>query len=179
VVSVSDRIFQVNAANAVNAGHLAVQYSRKMGYKTVAISSSADKKDFATKLGAHHYIDTSSQDVAEELQKMGGASLIVATAPNPKAIAGLVGGCGPLGKLLILAAAGEVSVNSIALIGKGISVHGWPSGHARDCEEAIEFAQTHDVRCMVEKFKFSDVKAAVDKMINNEVRFRSVLVMDQ
>jgi D-arabinose 1-dehydrogenase-like Zn-dependent alcohol dehydrogenase len=103
VVSVSDRIFQVNAANAVNAGHLAVQYSRKMGYKTVAISSSADKKDFATKLGAHHYIDTSSQDVAEELQKMGGASLIVATAPNPKAIAGLVGGCGPLGKLLILA----------------------------------------------------------------------------
>jgi D-arabinose 1-dehydrogenase-like Zn-dependent alcohol dehydrogenase len=65
------------------------------------------------------------------------------------------------------------------LIGKGISVHGWPSGHARDCEEAIEFAQTHDVRCMVEKFKFSDVKAAVDKMINNEVRFRSVLVMDQ
>lgn len=84
-------------------GHLAVQYSRKLGYNTVAISSSDSKKDFATKLGANHYIDTSKEDPAEALQKLGGASLVVITAPNPDIMGKMVNGCGPLGKVLILA----------------------------------------------------------------------------
>lgn len=84
-------------------GHLAVQYARKMGYRTVALSRGTDKKDFAMKLGATDYIDTSKGDAAEALQKLGGAALIVATAPNPEHISPLVGGCKPLGKLLILA----------------------------------------------------------------------------
>ncbi len=84
-------------------GHLAVQYARKMGYRTVALSRGTDKKDFAMKLGANEYIDTSNGDPAEALQKLGGAALIVATAPNPEHISPLVGGCRALGKLLILA----------------------------------------------------------------------------
>lgn len=84
-------------------GHLAVQYSRKMGYRTVAISTSSNKKDFAMQLGANDFIDTSKEDAAEALQKMGGASLVVVTAPNPKVMSPLVKGCGPLGKVLILA----------------------------------------------------------------------------
>jgi D-arabinose 1-dehydrogenase-like Zn-dependent alcohol dehydrogenase len=84
-------------------GHLAVQYARKLGYRTVALSTSADKKDFAMELGATDYIDTSKEDAAEALQKMGGASLIVVTAPNPKVMGPLVKGLGALGKLLILA----------------------------------------------------------------------------
>lgn len=84
-------------------GHLAVQYASKMGYRTVALSRGTDKKEFATKLGATDYIDTSAENAAEALQKMGGAALIVATAPNPEHISPLVGGCKPLGKLLILA----------------------------------------------------------------------------
>lgn len=84
-------------------GHLAVQYASKMGYRTVALSRGTDKKDFALKLGATDYIDTSAENAAEALQKMGGAALIVATAPNPEHISPLVGGCKPLGKLLILA----------------------------------------------------------------------------
>lgn len=84
-------------------GHLAVQYSRKMGYKTVALSTSDSKKDLALKLGANEYINTSNVDAAEALQKMGGASLVVVTAPNPKLMGPLVKGCGPLGKVLILA----------------------------------------------------------------------------
>lgn len=84
-------------------GHLALQYSRKMGYNTVAISSSDAKKEFATKLGANHYIDTSKEDAAEALQKMGGASLVVITAPNPKIMGNMVNACGPAGKVVILA----------------------------------------------------------------------------
>ena len=84
-------------------GHLAVQYARKMGYRTVALSTSSAKKDFAAQLGATDYIDTSKEDPAEALQKMGGASLVVVTAPNPKVMSPLVKACGPLGKVLILA----------------------------------------------------------------------------
>jgi D-arabinose 1-dehydrogenase-like Zn-dependent alcohol dehydrogenase len=84
-------------------GHLAVQYARKLGYRTVALSTSADKKDFAFQLGANDYIDTSKENAAEALQKMGGASLIVVTAPNPEVMGPLVNGLGPMGKLLILA----------------------------------------------------------------------------
>lgn len=84
-------------------GHLAVQYSRKMGYRTVALSSSDKKRDFAHQLGATDYIDGSKEDTAEALQKIGGADLVVVTAPNPKIISSLVKGCAPLGKVLILA----------------------------------------------------------------------------
>lgn len=84
-------------------GHLAVQYARKLGYRTVALSTSANKKDFAFQLGATDYIDTSKEDAAEALQKMGGASLIVVTAPNPKIMGPLLKGCAPLGKMLVLA----------------------------------------------------------------------------
>jgi D-arabinose 1-dehydrogenase-like Zn-dependent alcohol dehydrogenase len=84
-------------------GHLAVQYARKLGYRTVALSTSAKKKDFAHQLGATDYVDTSKESAAEALQKMGGASLIVVTAPNPEVMGPLVAGLGPLGKLLILA----------------------------------------------------------------------------
>lgn len=160
-------------------GHLAVSFARKMGYHTIAISSSADKKDFAMKLGAHDYIDTSKEDATEALQKLGGADLIVSTAPDPKLVGPLVGALGPLGKLLVLAPVGEVSINTVPMIGKGLSVKSWPSGHALDCEETIAFAKLHDIHCMVEKFPFSQVKEAVDKMITNKVRFRSVLVMDE
>lgn len=83
-------------------GHLAIQYARKMGYRTVALSSSDAKRDFAMKLGATDYVDNSKEDSAEALQKMGGASLVVVTAPNPKIMENLVKACGPCGKILIL-----------------------------------------------------------------------------
>src|SRR5271168_2638384 len=121
-------------------GHLALQYTNKMGYRTVAISSSADKEKFARDLGAHDYIDGSKGDVGEQLQKMGGAACIIFTAPNAKLIPSLLGGLGPLGKLLILAAAPEpAEINTASMIQKGLSVVAYPSGHALDSEEAIEF----------------------------------------
>jgi len=159
-------------------GHLAVQYARKMGYRTVALSSSDSKRGFAMELGATDYVDGSKENTAEALQKMGGADLIVVTAPNPKIIAGLVWALAPMGKVLILAPVGDVAIPTTPLILKGLSVHGWPSGHALDCEEAIEFAQRQDVKCMVERFPLDKAQEALDHMLSGKVRFRAVLVME-
>ena len=126
-------------------GHLALQYSSKMGYKTVAISSSADKEQFARDLGAHEYIDGSKGDVGEALQKMGGAACIILTAPNAKLIPSLMTGLGPLGKMLILAAAGPVEIETSSMIQNGLSIVAWPSGHALDSEEAIEYVSLADL----------------------------------
>jgi D-arabinose 1-dehydrogenase-like Zn-dependent alcohol dehydrogenase len=120
-------------------GHLALQYANKMGYKVVAISSSADKEKFARDLGAHEYIDGSKEDIGQALQKMGGAACILFTAPNAKLIPSLISGLAPLGKLLILAAVGPVEIDPGAMILKGLSMVAWPSGHALDSEEAIEY----------------------------------------
>lgn len=157
-------------------GHLALQYTSKMGFRTVAISQSDAKRDFAMKLGAHDYIDASNGDIGEQLQKLGGASCIIFTAPNQKLIPSLLSGLGPLGKLLILAAAGPVEVDTASMIQKGLSIVAWPSGHAMDCEDAISFAQVHDVKCMVEKFSLDQANEALDHMNSGKVRFRGVLV---
>ncbi|KAH6887748.1 chaperonin 10-like protein [Thelonectria olida] len=159
-------------------GHLAVQYANKMGYEVVVLSSGDDKAQFAKELGASHYINTKTKDVAEELMKLGGASIIVQTAPSPKAISPLVAGLACGGKLLSLAPVGPVPIDTVALVSKGASVHGWPSGHALDSEEAIRFAMVHDVKCMVERFPLSQVQEAVDGLIAGKPRFRNVLIME-
>ncbi|KAM0543964.1 hypothetical protein ACHAPJ_012059 [Fusarium lateritium] len=157
-------------------GHLALQYASKMGYTVVALSSGSDKKDFATRLGAHHYVDTSAEDVAEALQKLGGADMIVATAPNGKAVSPLVAGLAPLGKLVVLAPIGLVEFDTVSMVMKSASVHGWNSGHQQDSEDSIAFAHTHGVKCIIEKFPFlANYQEAFDKMESGEVRFRSVL----
>nr|XP_036576119.1 alcohol dehydrogenase-like domain-containing protein [Colletotrichum truncatum]KAF6782802.1 alcohol dehydrogenase-like domain-containing protein [Colletotrichum truncatum] len=159
-------------------GPLDVQDASKMGYKVIVLSPSADKEDFARELGAHDFIDTSAKDAVKCLQQLGGASLILVTAPNPKAISPLTGGLRAGEKLCVLAPVGPVELNSVGLISKAVSVHGWPGGHAVDCEDAIEFAREHDVRCVVERFGLKDVEKAMKHMLDNTVRFRSVLLMD-
>jgi D-arabinose 1-dehydrogenase-like Zn-dependent alcohol dehydrogenase len=159
-------------------GHLALQYANKMGFRVVAISSSADKEKFARDLGAHEYIDGSKEDIGQALQKMGGAACVVFTAPNAKLIPPLISGLGPLGKLLVLATAGPVEINLSMMIQNGLSVVAWPSGHALDSEEAIDFAMRHGVNCMVERFKLDDANEALQHMLSGKARFRAVLTMD-
>ncbi|KAK6583449.1 hypothetical protein PZA11_004525 [Diplocarpon coronariae] len=159
-------------------GHLAVQYANKMGYKVVALSSEDTKRDFAKKLGAHEYINTSKDDPAKKLMELGGASLIVCTAPNPKAISPLTGGLEPGGKVLILSPCGGVEINSVDLIMKAASVCGFPSGHALDSEETIAFTQLHGIKCMIERFPLKDAQKALEHMISGKVRFRAVLVIE-
>ena len=117
-------------------GHLGVQYARRMGFKTIAINRGNDKEPLARELGAHHYIDATSEDVVAELQKLGGANVILATAPNAQAISALVDGLAPSGKLLVPAAPAEpLTINVFSLIAKRSSVAGWYSGTAKDSQQ--------------------------------------------
>ncbi|KAM7189455.1 alcohol dehydrogenase [Rhypophila sp. PSN 637] len=159
-------------------GHLAIQYANKFGYRVAALSRGTSKEQFVRDLGAHEYIDTSTVDPAEALQQLGGASLIVTTSPDAKAIPGLIGGLGPVGKLLLLSIPGELKINTYALLTNGCSIQVWPSGHARDSEEAVQFTQLQDINCMVEKFPLEKANDAYDAMLKGTVRFRAVITFE-
>jgi len=159
-------------------GHLGVQYAKRMGFRTVALSRGEAKRELATELGAHVYVDTAEGDVAEALQALGGADVILATAPNAKVIGELAGGLSRRGKLLIVAAAADnVEFASFNLL-SGKSIAGWPSGSAIDSEDTMEFSALTGVRPQVETFPLEKANEAFAKMMANEVRFRAVLTMD-
>jgi len=159
-------------------GHLAIQYAVKMGFKTVAISGSDDKKKLAGELGAHVFVNAGKQDPAEELQKLGGARVILATAPNSKAISELAGGLGRDGNLLVVAASGEpVEVSPLTLIIGRKQVSGWPSGTAKDSEDTLEFSALAKTKTMIETYPLEQANEAYERMINNKARFRVVLTM--
>ncbi len=157
-------------------GHLAVQYAAKMGMRTVAISTSNDKKELAKELGAKHFINAKEQDAAKELKKLGGAKLILATAPHSKAITSVIGGLGIDGKLLMVAATGDpVEVSPMELLMGRKSLAGWPSGTAMDSEDTLNFSALTGTRPKIEEYPLDKVSEAYDRMINNEARFRVVL----
>jgi D-arabinose 1-dehydrogenase-like Zn-dependent alcohol dehydrogenase len=159
-------------------GHLGVQYARQMGFQTVAVGRGKDKEPLAKKLGAHHYIDSGANDPAAELQKLGGARVILATAPSAQAISALVDGLSVDGKLLIAAAPAEpLTVSVIPLIMGRRSVAGWYSGTARDSQDTLEFSALSGVRPMKEVFPLERVAEAYERMISGKARFRVVLTM--
>ena len=157
-------------------GHLAVQYAATFGFEVAALSRGTDKQDLASDLGADHYIDTTADDPAEVLQAHGGAKVILATAPNSKAISQLPGGLGRDGTLMIVAASGEpIEVSPMNLIMGRRSVQGWPSGTADDSEDTLDFSALTGIAPMIETYPLSKANEAYDRMINNEARFRVVL----
>jgi alcohol dehydrogenase/propanol-preferring alcohol dehydrogenase len=160
-------------------GHLGVQFARAMGFEVVAISRGADKEPFAAELGAHHYIDTQSEDLGERLGGLGGARVILATAPNAAAISGLVPGLGLEGCLLIVAAPFEpIHVSPIDLISGDRRVQGWSSGIGTDSTDTMAFAQRHGVKPRSEVFPLSEANRAFSRMMDGTVRFRSVLQLE-
>jgi propanol-preferring alcohol dehydrogenase len=157
-------------------GHLAIQYAARMGFRTIAVSSGADKEQLARELGAHEYVDTKKVDAAEGLQKLGGADLVLATAPHAEAIASTVNGLKARGKLLIVAAPFEpMQIGAFPLL-SGKSISGWPSGSSIDSEETMAFSALTKVRPRIETFKLDQAEEAFAKMMENKVRFRAVLV---
>lgn len=157
-------------------GHLAIQYAHKMGMRTVAISTSDDKKELATQLGAHHFINAKSENTSEVLQKLGGAKLILGTAPSGKAMTSVIGGLGTDGKLLMVGATPEpVEVNPMEMLMGRKSVAGWPSGTPTDSEDTLNFSVLFKTKPMIEEYSLEDVKEAYDRMITNQSRFRVVL----
>ena len=159
-------------------GHLGVQYARQMGFETVAINRGNNKEPLARQLGAHHYIDATAQDVVSELQKLGGARVILATAPNAQAISVLVDGLAPSGKLLVPAAPAEpLTINVFSLITRRSSVAGWYSGTARDSQDTLEFSSLSGVHPMIEKYPLDQVAEGYEQMHSGKVRFRVVLTL--
>jgi NADPH2:quinone reductase len=157
-------------------GHLGVQYARAAGYETVAVSRSPDKEPLARNLGADHFVDASEEDPAASLTELGGADLILATAPSAAAMESIHGGLGPDGQLVAVGVPeATMSVDVMGLIGKRASVEGWGSGHARDSADTLEFSALREITPEVETFALADVRAAYDRMIDNEARFRVVL----
>lgn len=141
-------------------GHLAIQYAASMGYRVTAISRGSEKEKFARQLGAHEYIDSNKGDVGTALKALGSASLVVATAPTAESITPLITGLGVLGKLLVLSVPGELSVNTGVMLKYGVSVQSWPSGHAKDSEEAIAYTELKDINCMVQTFPLDKAQDA-------------------
>lgn len=159
-------------------GHLGIQYAKKAGYKTVAISGGNSKRELAEQLGADVYIDASAENPAEVLQGLGGAQVILATAPDSKSMSALLGGLKRNGNLLVVGIGLEpIAISTFDLIVPRRSVTGWPNGTARDSEETMAFSVLGDVKSMVETFPLEQAAEAYQKMMANEVRFRAVLTV--
>jgi len=159
-------------------GHLGVQYARRMGFETVAIGRGQDKEPLAKKLGAHHFVNTETADPVAALQKLGGARVILATAPNAKAISSVIEGLGVNGNLLIPAAPSEpLSTSVFPLIMGRRQISGWYSGTARDSQDTLKFSALSDVHPMIEKYPLEEVEAAYERMESGKARFRAVLTM--
>ena len=157
-------------------GHLGVQFASKMGFRTVALSHGKSKKKLALELGARHYIDTSASDPVAELQKLGGAQVILATAPNSKAISSVINGLGIDGRVVVVGAAMEpIEVSPTQLIPGRRSLGGWPSGSAKDSEDTLNFSALTGVHSRIETFPLEKAEEAYQRMLSNKARFRVVL----
>src|SRR6202790_3893558 len=160
-------------------GHLGIQYARQMGFRTVAIGRGKDKEALARKLGAAHYVDTATGDPIAELQKLGGAHVILATAPDSKSMAAIFNGLGARGKLIVVGAGLDpINVTPIQLIQGSKALQGWASGIATDSEDTMQFSALTGVRPMIEKYPLEKAAEAYEQMISGKARFRVVLTMN-
>jgi D-arabinose 1-dehydrogenase-like Zn-dependent alcohol dehydrogenase len=157
-------------------GHLGVQYSAKMGFHTVAVARGTDKEKLARQLGAHEYIDSTTQNVAAELMKSGGARVILATLTDAKSMSDAVGGLGVDGKLMVIGASMQpIEVPPLALISSRRSIGGWPSGTSSDSEDTMHFSVRSDIHALIETYPLERATEAYERMMSGKARFRVVL----
>jgi alcohol dehydrogenase len=160
-------------------GHLGIQFSSRLGFRTVAVNRGRDKEAVARALGAHDYIDSEEGDVAEALQARGGAKAIIATVSNADAMQAIVGGLGPNGQLMVIGAVGRFSIDTFAdLLVKRAAVKGWYAGIAADSEDTLAFSKLHGISSTNEDFPLEEAQAAYDRMMSGKARFRVVLKMN-
>ncbi len=160
-------------------GHLGVQFAAKMGFEVVAIARGGEKGALAKELGAHHYIDSKVSDVAAELNKLGGAQVVLATVTVSDAMTATLGGLKARGQLVVVGApADPLPVPAAILIFKSSAVQGHASGTSQDSEDTLRFSTLTGVRPMIETVPLSEAQAAYDKMMSGAARFRMVLTMD-
>jgi D-arabinose 1-dehydrogenase-like Zn-dependent alcohol dehydrogenase len=161
-------------------GHLAIQFAARMGFATVAIARGKGKEPLARKLGAHDYIDSQAADPAAELDRWGGAKVILSTVTSGKAVNAVLGGLGVNGKLIVLGAAdAPIQVAPSLLISGRRSIQGWPSGTSIDSQDTLRFSVVNGVRPMIEVFPLQSASEAYERMMSGAARFRVVLSMKQ
>jgi D-arabinose 1-dehydrogenase-like Zn-dependent alcohol dehydrogenase len=159
-------------------GHLGIQFANRFGYRVAAIGRGSDNATLAAKLGANVYIDSKSTNAAEALQKMGGAQVILATAPSSKAMSELVDGLGSNGKLVVVGVEfAPIEVTPIQLISGSRNIQGWAAGTPADSEDTLNFAELADVHPMIETYPLENVKEAYARMLSGKAEFRVVLTM--
>jgi D-arabinose 1-dehydrogenase-like Zn-dependent alcohol dehydrogenase len=159
-------------------GHLGIQFAQKFGYKVAAIGRGSENASLAKKLGASVYIDSQSTNAAVALQKLGGAQVILATAPSSKAMSELVDGLGPNGKLMVIGATFDpIEVTPIQLINGSRAIQGWSTGTPADSEDTLRFAELSGVRPMIEKYPLEKAAEAYGRMLSGKAQFRVVLTM--
>jgi D-arabinose 1-dehydrogenase-like Zn-dependent alcohol dehydrogenase len=159
-------------------GHLGIQLANKFGYKVAAIGRGLGNAALAKKLGAHVYIDSKATNAAAELQKLGGAQVILATAPSSKAMSEVIDGLGPNGKLMVIGAAFEpIEVTPLQLISGSRTIQGWASGTPTDSEDTLGFAKLTGVRPMIETYPLDKTAEAYARMMSGDAEFRVVLTM--
>jgi D-arabinose 1-dehydrogenase-like Zn-dependent alcohol dehydrogenase len=158
-------------------GHLGVQFAAKAGFRTVAIARGKDKEPLARELGARHYIDSQSQNPAEELLRLGGAKVVLATVTNGNAMAAVLGGLGTNGTFMVIGAAPSLTVSPGHLLGGRLGVKGWYSGTSIDSEDTLAFSALAGIRSMNEVFPLERVDEAYERMMSGKARFRAVLTM--
>jgi D-arabinose 1-dehydrogenase-like Zn-dependent alcohol dehydrogenase len=159
-------------------GHLGIQFANKFGYRTVAIGRGPENEALARKLGAHHYIDSKATNAAKALQELGGAKVILATAPSAKAMSELIDGLGTNGRLMVVGAEpGTIEVTPIQLIFGSHVIQGWASGTAADSEDTLRFAELSGVRPMIETYPLEKAAEAYARMMSGHAQFRVVLKM--
>jgi D-arabinose 1-dehydrogenase-like Zn-dependent alcohol dehydrogenase len=159
-------------------GHLGIQFANRFGYQVAAIGRGPENAALAKKLGAAVYIDSKATDAAAELQELGGARVIMATAPNSKAMSGLINGLGPNGKLLVIGAAFDpIEVAPVQLIVGSKTIQGWAAGTPADSEDTLRFAELSGVRAMIETYPMEKAAEAYARMMSGKAEFRVVLTM--
>jgi D-arabinose 1-dehydrogenase-like Zn-dependent alcohol dehydrogenase len=156
-------------------GHLAVQFSAKMGCKTVAIARGKDEEPLARQLGAQYHIDNKTQDPAAELRKLGGAKVILATVTSADAMKAVLGGLGVHGTLMVIGAVPSLEVDTLQLLRGNQSVQGWYSGTSIDSQDTLNFSVLNGVRSMNEVYPLARVAEGYDRMMSGKARFRVVL----
>ena len=156
-------------------GHLAVQYAAKMGCKVVAIARGKDEEPLARQLGAHYHIDNKTQDPAAELQKLGGAKVILGTVTSADAMKAVLGGLSVHGTLMIVGAVPALEINSIQMLLQNQSVTGWYSGTSIDSQDTLNFSVLSGVKSMNESYPLDRAAEAYDHMMSGKARFRVVL----
>jgi D-arabinose 1-dehydrogenase-like Zn-dependent alcohol dehydrogenase len=159
-------------------GHLGVQYAAKMGFRTVAIARGADKAEFANKRGAAAYLDSQAQDPSAELQKLGGAKVVLATVTNADAMTAVMGGLGVKGVFMIVGAVPKLEVPSLQMLLRSQEVRGWYSGTAADSEDGLNFSLLEEVRSINEIYKLEQFKEGYERMMSGKARFRVVMTME-